>query len=424
MTALQRRTQLYNELQQHPEQLQEAVAALDSTDGSILSGLHDRRAEARIQPEDVEEVPETANTLKQLKSAQGEGLWDFEDAEEFSDDEQEEEDQNNQLEADWEVPQKVLAPEKIWESDSEEEGGILSKQGEEVEALLKKYKNPEDGDDQSEDEEAEPVPEPAPKGKASPNTTDKPKGPKAKAKAKATKSDQPKVNGTALQQRSVVPGSPSNPKEEPKRTEPKQDQREESAKTEEAEETKKSTKSTNEKCKDPQGTESSKAEKTQTEVTEDDLKLKVITLLQKKGGSSYLSVMSSALGLKSLSSSFGQKALAVLREVAEYDTMPGEARVAVLLKVQYWGHVAEGPAAPSELANHRRPWCYLDSSGNAVDDRASAQHAVTHGVDFYRARLSANMNASCWLPASKAPSHCNLQAEFGVNPVVAASIER
>jgi hypothetical protein len=31
---------------------------------------------------------------------------------------QEEEDQNNQLEADWEVPQKVLAPEKIWESDS------------------------------------------------------------------------------------------------------------------------------------------------------------------------------------------------------------------------------------------------------------------------------------------------------------------
>ena len=36
-------------------------------------------------------------------------------------------------------------------------------------------------------------------------------------------------------------------------------------------------------------------------------------------------VMSSALGLKSLSSSFGQKALAVLREVAEYDTMPGEA---------------------------------------------------------------------------------------------------
>ena len=80
--------------------------------------------QARIQPEDVEEVPETANTLKQLKSAQGygfsnfarvqklicllyfafgawlaqesvdfldlggEGLWDFEDAEEFSDDEQ------------------------------------------------------------------------------------------------------------------------------------------------------------------------------------------------------------------------------------------------------------------------------------------------------------------------------------------------
>ena len=89
--------------------------------------------EAQKQPEDVEDVPETANALKQLKSAQGkvvtgglqnvnsisilgcelpiqnptnsdiliggkhpslqtntpgEGLWDFEDAEEFSDDEQ------------------------------------------------------------------------------------------------------------------------------------------------------------------------------------------------------------------------------------------------------------------------------------------------------------------------------------------------
>lgn len=175
------------------------------------------------------------------------------------------------------------------------------------EALLKKYKNP-DGDDQSEarivlfvsvfafaveqcqqvarnilshqDEEAEPVPEPAPKGKASPNTTDKPKGPKAKAKAKAkTKSDQPKVNGTALQQRTVVPGSPSNPKEGPKPIELKQDRREESAKTEEVEETKKSTKPTNEKCKDAQGTESSKTEKNQTEVTEDELKLKARPLV-------------------------------------------------------------------------------------------------------------------------------------------------
>lgn len=27
----------------------------------------------------------------------------------------------------------------------------------------------------------------------------------------------------------------------------------------------------------------------------------------------------------------------------------------------------------------RRPWCYLDSAGNAVEDRSSAQHAVTHG---------------------------------------------
>ena len=33
--------------------------------------------QARIQPEDVEEVPETANTLKHLKSAQGYGFSGF-----------------------------------------------------------------------------------------------------------------------------------------------------------------------------------------------------------------------------------------------------------------------------------------------------------------------------------------------------------
>jgi len=409
-----KRLQLYDDLQQHPEQLQNAVAALDSTDGSILSGVaNERRAEARKrkarqkkakaqkQPEDVEDVPETANALKQLKSAQGEGLWDFEDAEEFSDDEQEEEDQDNQLEADWQVPQKVLAPEKIWESDSEEEGDILSKQGQEMEALLKRYKNPDDGDESEAEEE--PVPEPAPKTKA-----------KAKAKAKAKgneKANSQKVNGTSMElestrqqetvsmnlsqatQRVEEPSKPSKPsKLKEKVSEPEPERKDVQ-----------STQSTQ-----PSSPSRRKAgnDHNQEEVTENDLKLKAITLLQKRGGSSYLSVMSSALGLKSLNSSFGQKVLAVLREVAEYDTMPGEARVAVLLKVEYWG-VAQGPASD---ISERRPWCYLDSTGNAVEDRSSAQHAVTHGVDFYRARLSAS-TSSCWLPASKAPSHCNLQVD-------------
>ena len=43
-------------------------------------------------------------------------------------------------------------------------------------------------------------------------------------------------------------------------------------------------------------------------------------------------IISPALGLKNLQGAFGQKALSVLREVADYDTMPGEERVAVLLK--------------------------------------------------------------------------------------------
>eukprot|EP00913_Durusdinium_trenchii_P027743 g26016.t1 len=126
----------------------------------------------------------------------------------------------------------------------------------------------------------------------------------------------------------------------------------------------------------------------------DDLRLKAITLLQKKGGSSYLGIVSAALGLKSLDTTFGQKALA--------------ARVAVLLKVEHWGHVAKGPAAPPEMAGKRRPWCYVDPSGNAVKDRASAQQVMTHSQEFYRTRLFTNVNASCWLPASKAP----LQADF------------
>ena len=34
-------------------------------------------------------------------------------------------------------------------------------------------------------------------------------------------------------------------------------------------------------------------------------------------------------------------------------------------QVQYWGHVAEGPAAPSELANRRNANCFVSMAHGA-----------------------------------------------------------
>ncbi|CAK9016198.1 unnamed protein product [Durusdinium trenchii] len=404
-----KKAQLHHDVRRHPEQFQEAVAALDLNaldvnDGSFLSGVasndtrraealqrkaRQKKAKARKQVEDVEEVPETANTLKQLKSAKGEGLWDFEDAEEFSDDEQEEEDRNDRAE---DTDTRVLAPEEIWESESEDDGGILSKQGQEMEELLKKHNRPGDADNASEDDEA--VSE-APKAKA------------AKAKAKAVRGKTKMKGGEAAGDKVTETNATFQKAEvlaqqRPELVVPISATKEPPAGDESSNATSVRTDSRTTRADQ---TESKAVQKVQDT---DDLRLKAITLLQKKGGSSYLGIVSAALGLKSLDTTFGQKALAVLKEVAEYEKMPGEARVAVLLKVEHWGHVAKGPAAPPEMAGKRRPWCYVDPSGNAVKDRASAQQVMTHSQEFYRTRLFTNVNASCWLPASKAP----LQADF------------
>ena len=133
------------------------------------------------------------------------------------------------------------------------------------------------------------------------------------------------------------------------------------------------------------------------------------------------------------------------RKVAEYDTMPGEARVAVLLKVPWqnrWQQHSckDKPEKPpgsacfnsggvlgcstrasirhlwearwnsgsfqlvilnyifcfDEAVALRRPWCYLDSAGNAVEDRSSAQHAVTHGYLGEMGEIK-QLEILCWL---------------------------
>eukprot|EP00439_Symbiodinium_sp_Y106_P041956 s3918_g5.t1 len=108
-----------------------------------------KKAKAKNDGEDVD-VPETANTLKQLKSETGEALWDFEAADEFSDDQ---EDDTEEKHRELVVPDgnQVLAPEEGAETDSDDEAHMLSKHGHDLQVLLDRQKDPEDQDEDSQE---------------------------------------------------------------------------------------------------------------------------------------------------------------------------------------------------------------------------------------------------------------------------------
>ncbi|CAE7326813.1 unnamed protein product [Symbiodinium natans] len=159
--SFQQKQQVRTDLLQHPAQLMQ----MDwDTEGSILKSVAEHLKEKRLENrkmnarkrakakkgEDVEEVPETANTLKQLKSETGEALWDFEAADEFSDDQEEDvEEKHRELV----IPDRqVLAPEE-GATDSEDEGNMMSKHGQDLQVLLNRQKDPEDQDEDSQDDQ-------------------------------------------------------------------------------------------------------------------------------------------------------------------------------------------------------------------------------------------------------------------------------
>mmetsp|Transcript_33057 Transcript_33057/g.77124 ORF Transcript_33057/g.77124 Transcript_33057/m.77124 type:complete len:397 (+) Transcript_33057:61-1251(+) len=161
--SFQQKQQVRTDLLQHPGQLEQMNW---DTDGSILKSVAEhlrekrvenrrlkaknKKAKAKNDGEDVD-VPETANTLKQLKSETGEALWDFEAADEFSDDQEEDtEEKHRELV----VPDgnQVLAPEEGAETDSDDEAHMLSKHGHDLQVLLDRQKDPEDQDEDSQDD--------------------------------------------------------------------------------------------------------------------------------------------------------------------------------------------------------------------------------------------------------------------------------
>jgi len=173
-----------------------------------------RKANAVDEAEEAE-VPDTANALHQLKPERGEAAWDFEDAEEFSDDEQDQCNVEEQLQNDHEHVADVEGPEidvgeGLSDAEDGEEGEVLTVHGKELEHILEKQaQNGEEiaeagngHEDKRRDQEkksqepsrpvherkkdAKAPPRPAPKGSQSrPAARERKRGPKAKAVAAA-----------------------------------------------------------------------------------------------------------------------------------------------------------------------------------------------------------------------------------------------
>jgi len=97
--------------------------------------LH-REARATNDAED-EAVPETANSLLQLKPEHGEGGWEFSDKEEFSDDDEEKWDFDDQIECAAANAEAPSADED--EAEEAEKGDLLTTHGHNIEALLQTY---------------------------------------------------------------------------------------------------------------------------------------------------------------------------------------------------------------------------------------------------------------------------------------------
>lgn len=93
------------------------------------------RANAKMKGAEDEAVPDTANSLLELKAQRGEAGWDFAEEEQFSDDEQENWDFDDQLMA----VKEDEAP--SGDEDGEETEGVdlLSGHGKEIEVLLERF---------------------------------------------------------------------------------------------------------------------------------------------------------------------------------------------------------------------------------------------------------------------------------------------
>lgn len=152
-------------------------------------------------------------------------------------------------------------------------------------------------------------------------------------------------------------------------------------------------------------------------VSDVDLRAKAVAALRDHGGACTLLKLAATLGLRNPKAPIWQQAVQALREVADTEKLPGEAKTLLLLKPEHWGSVPKGPPAPSgqaessggsgqhAAATASRPWSYLDSDGQLVQHRNRALAGATSAGMRYKAQvtLSPSKKLVCWLPYCKAP---------------------
>jgi len=264
-----------------------------------------------------DDVPETANALLMLKSQRGEGGWDFEDDGEFSDEEQEDFDEQLQR------PQAEDPAPSADEDDAEEpEKDLLSRHGREIEVLLQQYGQGGTPDQAEAEEGAESGEEggggAAPSAHSGSEASDgesKPKRPRGrppKKKPREQSSDERDGSGTAAPS-GAASGSAEAPVSASSRTPAAPAPQPGKAPTQQAA---------------SEGASSAMP-------TEAQLRQHAIECLRRQGGRCTLQTAAEALGLKDSRSPLYSQVVAILKEVASVERVPGESRAMLVLKLTY-----------------------------------------------------------------------------------------
>mmetsp|Transcript_75518 Transcript_75518/g.179384 ORF Transcript_75518/g.179384 Transcript_75518/m.179384 type:complete len:489 (-) Transcript_75518:154-1620(-) len=300
---------------------------------------------------DEEDVPDSANALLNLKSEKAEGVWDFEEKDEFSDDDLEQDDFNDELQGQDQDEQAPSADEDDADAPDAEEG-LLTQHGKELEVLMSQY-GEGDGEDaaeaaegseeeQEEDGQAEGLPEEhrqPPPPEASVSSAASARSNASGGKGAASGLSAPPSAASASSGPSRLAGKLSVPKTAPPPAAKAAAAKGVPAAKKEAVRTTAAGKPAQSKPAAAQaaGAQSSSAPASEAAApSSTDLRSKVVKCLLDRGGSCKLADVVAALGLKDKKSALYANAVAILKEVASVEQVPGEKKTAILrLRPEY-----------------------------------------------------------------------------------------
>jgi len=252
-----------------------------------------KKEQGAVENAEDDDVVTSANALHSLKNQRGEGGWDFEDGEAYSDDEAEEIGFDDQLQQPEEAEPVPSADEDEPEG---EKGDLLSGHGQELEVLLEQYgeegagpdgKTLNDADAGGEDGEESEGERCAKRQRIAADDDDEPDVNNAAASGPAgAATAAPGARGPPQ----AVPPAPAKPAPKPFNLET---------------------------------------------ATDDDLRSKVISSIKAAGGHCTLLGVAKALGLTNKGSPIYQRAVNVIKEVAVKKEIPGEGRPVLVLKPEF-----------------------------------------------------------------------------------------